>query len=44
MRIAEGEDDFYSFAPSRRHEYLLSMVDARGRMGGSPSRFDPFTR
>ena len=42
--VPEDEEDFYSFAPSRRHEYLLSMVDDRGRMGGSPSRFDPFAR
>ena len=40
--VPEEEEDFYSFAPSRRHEYLLSVVDDRGRMGGSPSRFDPF--
>ena len=42
--VPEDEEDFYSFAPSRRHEYLLSIVDDRGRMGGSPSRFDPFAR
>ena len=42
--VSEDEEDFYSFAPSRRHEYLLSMVDDRGRMGGSPSRFDLFVR
>jgi len=42
--VPEHEDDFYSFAPSRRHEYLLSMVDGHGRMGGSSSRFDPFAR
>lgn len=42
--VLEDEDDFYSFAPSRRHEYLLSMVDRHGRMGGGPSRFDPFPR
>ena len=42
--VLEGEEDFYSFAPSRRHEYLLSMVGDRGRMGGGPSRFDPFAR
>lgn len=42
--VSEDEEDFYSFAPSRRHEYLLSMLDDRGRMGGSPSRFDPFVR
>ena len=42
--VPEDEDDFYSFAPSRRNEYLLSMVDGHGRMGGSPSRFDPFAR
>ena len=42
--VPEDEDDFYSFAPSRHHEYLLSMVDGHGRMGGSPSRFDPFAR
>ena len=42
--VPEQEDDFYSFAPSRRHEYLLSMVDGHGRMGGSSSRFDPFAR
>ena len=40
----EDEEDFYSFAPSRRHEHLLLMVDGHGRMGGSPSRFDPFAR
>ena len=40
----EDEEDFYSLAPSRNHEYLLSMVDGHGRMGGSPSRFDPFAR
>ena len=42
--VPEDEDDFYSFAPSRHHEYLLSMVDGHGRMGGSPSRLDPFAR
>ena len=42
--VPEDEEDFYSFAPSRRHEYLLSMVDDRGRMGGSPSRFDSYAR
>ena len=42
--VPEHEDDFYSFAPSRRHEYLLSMVDGHGRMVGSSSRFDPFAR
>ena len=42
--VPEDEEDFYSFAPSRRHEYLLSMMDGRGWMGGSPSRFDPFAR
>ena len=42
--VSEQEDDFYSLAPSRRHEYLLSMVDGHGRMGGSSSRFDPFSR
>ena len=42
---ADDEEDFYSFsAPSRRHEYLLSMVDGHGRMGSGPSRFDPFAR
>ena len=42
--VPEDEEDFYSFAPSRRHEYLLSRVDGHGRMGGSPIRFDPFAR
>ena len=42
--VPEDEEDFYSLAPSRRHEYLLSMMDDRGRMGGSPIRFDPFAR
>ena len=42
--VPEDEEDFYSFAPSRHHEYLLSMVDGHGRIGGSPSRFDPFAR
>ena len=43
--VSEDEEDFYSYsAPSRRHEALLSMVDGHGRMGSSPSRFDPFAR
>ena len=42
--VPDDEEDFYSFAPSRRHEYLLSMVDGRGRMGGRPILFDPFDR
>ena len=42
--LTEEEEDFYSFAPSRRHEYLLSMVDGLGRIGGGQSRLDPFAR
>jgi len=42
--LTEDEEDFYSFAPSRRQEYLLSMVDGLGRVGGDRIRFDPFAR
>jgi phospholipid-binding lipoprotein MlaA len=41
--VTEDDEDFYS-APSRRQEYLLSMLDQRGRMVGGRTPFDLFTR
>ena len=41
--VTEDDEDFYS-APSRRQEYLLSMLDRGGRMVGGPTPFDLFPR
>ena len=41
--VPEDDEDFYS-APSRRHEYLLSMLDHRGLVGGGRRPFDLFPR
>lgn len=41
--LPEDDEDFYS-APTRRQEYLLSMLDHRGRMVGGRPPFDFFPR
>ena len=41
--LPEDDEDFYS-APTRRQEYLLSMLDHRGRMVGGRPPFDLFPR
>ena len=41
--VTDDDEDFYS-APTRRQEYLLSMLDRRGRMVGGRAPFDLFPR
>ena len=41
--VTEDDEDFYS-APTRRQEYLLSMLDQRGRMVGGRTPFALFPR